>query len=169
MALEETDSGDSNPPISGDEATLSQFIENMGLHFEEYGIPRIGGKILGLLLVSSRAVSPEEMAEILQVSRSSISTNLRTLQIAGLAERVSLPGERSDYYNFSDDAWENSLEMRLESIQNLREMAEEGVQGLEEHHPARQRMGEIMGWTALLQHAYQKVLEEWKSHKEMPA
>ncbi|MFN7035193.1 MAG: GbsR/MarR family transcriptional regulator, partial [Bellilinea sp.] len=98
MVSDETDSGDSTPPISGDLSTLSQFIENMGLHFEEYGIPRIGGKILGLLLIASRPVSPEEMAELLQVSRSSISTNLRTLMMAGLADRVSVPGERSDYY-----------------------------------------------------------------------
>ncbi|GIV63587.1 MAG: hypothetical protein KatS3mg045_0926 [Bellilinea sp.] len=169
MVSDETDSGDSTPPISGDPSTLSQFIENMGLHFEEYGIPRIGGKILGLLLIASRPVSPEEMAEVLQVSRSSISTNLRTLMMAGLAERVSLPGERSDYYVFSDEAWENSLEMRLESIQNLREMAEEGLQGLAENHPARQRMDEIIEWTALLEKSYEKVLQEWQSRREIPA
>ncbi len=169
MGSEETDSGDSTPPILGDEATLSQFIENMGLHFEEYGIPRIGGKILGLLLVATRPVSPEEMAEVLQVSRSSISTNLRTLQMAGLADRVSLPGERSDYYVFSDEAWENSLEMRLESVQNLREMAQEGLQGLAEEHPARQRIDEIIDWTGLLQQAYEKLLQEWQSRKEIPA
>ncbi len=167
MGSEETDSGDSTPPILGDEATLSQFIENMGLHFEEYGIPRIGGKILGLLLVATRP--PEEMAEVLQVSRSSISTNLRTLQMAGLADRVSLPGERSDYYVFSDEAWENSLEMRLESVQNLREMAQEGLQGLAEEHPARQRIDEIIDWTGLLQQAYEKLLQEWQSRKEIPA
>ena len=64
MDYEETDSGsDSTPPLSGDTTTLSQFIENMGLHFEEYGVPRIGGRILGLLLASSRPVSSEEMSE----------------------------------------------------------------------------------------------------------
>lgn len=169
MVSEEADSGDSNPPISGDLSTLSQFIENMGLHFEDYGIPRIGGRILGLLLVSSRPVSPEEMSEVLQVSRSSISTNLRTLLMAGLAERVSLPGERSDYYVFSDDAWESSLEMRLEGIQSLQEMAEEGLQGLEQDHPARKRLQEVLEWSELVQKSYEKLIKAWQSRKEVPA
>lgn len=169
MVSEEADSGDSNPPLSGDSTALSQFIENMGLHFEEYGVPRIGGKILGLLLISTRPVSPEEMSEVLQVSRSSISTNLRTLLMAGLAERISLPGERSDYYVFSDEGWETSLEMRLESIQNLREMAEEGLQGLGQNHPAQERIQEMMEWADLVTSTYEKLIKEWQSRKEVPA
>ncbi|MFN7037705.1 MAG: hypothetical protein ACK4SN_15205, partial [Bellilinea sp.] len=61
------------------------------------------------------------------------------------------------------------LEMRLESIQNLREMAEEGLQGLTEDHPARQRMDEIIEWSTLLEKSYQKILEEWQSRREIPA
>ncbi|MHB1120128.1 MAG: GbsR/MarR family transcriptional regulator [Bellilinea sp.] len=170
MDSEEADSGaDSNPPIAGDSAALSQFIENMGLHFEEYGVPRIGGRILGLLLVSKRPVTPEEMSDILQVSRSSISTNLRTLQMTGLADRVSLPGERSDHYVFSDDAWENSLEMRLEGILSLEEMAEDGLQGLGEGHPARERMLEVLAWSSLVKESYERLIQEWHSQKEISA
>jgi DNA-binding transcriptional regulator GbsR (MarR family) len=170
MDSEETDSGsDSNPPISGDVATLSQFIENMGLHFEDYGIPRIGGKILGLLMVSQRPVSSEEMSEVLQASRSSISTNLRTLLMTGLADRVSLFGERSDYYVFSDEAWETALEMRLEGIQSLREMAEEGLHGMAVEDPARQRLEEVLDWTNLVEDAYEKLIKKWQSRKEVPA
>src|SRR6266545_4419294 len=121
MDSKETDSAsDSTPPLSGDTIKLSQFIENMGLHFEEYGVPRIGGRILGLLLASSRPVSSEEISEMLETSRSSVSTNLRTLLMTGLADRVSLPGERSDYYIFADEAWEDILKIRLDRIESLR-------------------------------------------------
>lgn len=170
MVSDETDSGSDSPPLlSGDSEALSQFIENMGLYFEDYGIPRIGGRILGLLLVARRPVSPEEMSEVLQVSRSSISTNLRSLLMAGLVERVSLPGERSDYYVISEEAWERSLEMRLEGIQALREIAEEGLQGLDAGHPARQRLEEMLSWAAMVEDAYRKLLEAWQSRKEVPA
>lgn len=170
MELDETDSSsDSPPPISGNIATLSQFIENMGLHYEDYGVPRIGGKILGLLMVSQRPVSSEEMSEVLQVSRSSISTNLRTLLMTGLADRVPLQGERSDYYVFSDEAWETALEMRLEGIQSLREMAEDGLQGMAENHPARRRLEEVLDWTELVEDAYEKLIKKWQSRKEVPA
>jgi len=169
MESEEADSGDSNPPISGDLSTLAQFIENMGLHFEDYGVPRIGGKILGLLLVCARPVSPEEIAEVLQVSRSSISTNLRTLLMAGLADRITLPGERSDFYVLSDDAWESSLEMRLDGVQSLQEMVENGMQGLDDHHPGRKRLQEILEWSELVKQSYEKLISAWQSRKEEPA
>ena len=170
MDSEETDSGsDSNPPISGDVATLSQFIENMGLHFEDYGIPRIGGKILGLLMVSQRPVSSEEMSEVLQASRSSISTNLRTLLMTGLADRVSLFGERSDYYVFSDEAWETALEMRLEGIQSLREMAEDGLQGMADDDSSRRRLEEVIEWANMVEDTYQRLIRKWQSRKEVPA
>ena len=169
MELDETDSADSNPPISGNIATLSQFIENMGLHFEEYGVPRIGGRILGLLLASSRPVSSEEISEVLETSRSSVSTNLRTLLMTGLADRVSLPGERSDYYKFSNEAWEDILDIRLARIESLREMAEDGLRGVQDHHPAQARLKEITAWADMVEKAYAGIIKEWQSRKEEPA
>jgi DNA-binding transcriptional regulator GbsR (MarR family) len=148
---------------------LLQFIENIGLHFEEYGVPRIGGRILGLLLASSRPVSPEEMSAVLEVSRSSVSTNLRTLLMTGLADRISLPGERSDYYVFSDEAWETTLEIRMDGIESLREMAEDGLQGVPDRHPARVRLEEILAWTEMVGEAYERLIKEWQSRKEEPA
>jgi DNA-binding transcriptional regulator GbsR (MarR family) len=138
----------------------------MGLHFEEYGVPRIGGRILGLLLASSRPASAEEIAEELETSRSSVSTNLRTLLMTRLADRVSLPGERSDYYIFSDEAWEAILEIRLDRIESLREMAEDGLHGMQGDHPARARLEEITAWTDMVAQAYERSIKEWQSRKE---
>jgi DNA-binding transcriptional regulator GbsR (MarR family) len=170
MDSEERDStADSTPPITGDKTALSKFIENMGLHFEEYGVPRIGGRILGLLMAASRPVSSEEIAEVLDASRSSVSTNLRTLLMTGLADRVSLPGERSDYYVSSDEVWEVILDIRLEQIKSLREMAEEGLEGMQGHHPARARMEEITAWTDMVEKAYASIMQSWQSRKEQLA
>lgn len=170
MGSEETDSAsDSTPPLFGDTTTLSKFIENMGLHFEEYGVPRIGGRILGLLLAASRPISSEEMSEVLDVSRSSVSTNLRTLLIIGLADRVSLPGDRNDYYVFSDDGWEAILKIRLERVESLREMAEDGMQGMDNRHPAWFRLEEITAWTEMVEKAYEGIIKEWQSRKEKMA
>jgi len=170
MDSEESGSAtDSIPLLSGDKSALSQFIENMGLHFEEYGVPRIGGRILGLLLASSRPVSSEEMSEVLDVSRSSVSTNLRTLLITGLADRVTFPGDRSDYYVFSDEGWESILEIRLDRIESLREMAEDGLQGMQDHHPARARLEEMLAWTDRVSGAYKRLVKEWQSRKVNPA
>ncbi len=169
MESEDTDSAsDSTPPLNGDLSPLSQFIENMGLYFEEYDVPRIGGRILGRLLAASRPISADEMAEALAVSRSSVSTNLRTLLMTGLADRVSLPGERNDLFVASDEAWEVILKIRLGRVESLREMAEDGLGGISDQHPARKRLEEILAWTDLVSKAYKGILEEWQSRKEEP-
>lgn len=171
MDSEEADNGSDspNPPILGGDPILSQFIENMGLHYEKYGVARIGGRILGLLMLTPRSISAEEMAEALQVSRSSISTNLRMLLMAGLVEKVSLPGERCDYFEFSDSAWQRLLELRLEGVLSLKEVAEEGMLNLEQDHPGRQRLQEMVHWVEMLNQAYEQVSSELQSHQEVPA
>lgn len=169
MEADGTDNpGDSTPPL-GSQPGLSQFIENMGLHYEAYDVPRIGGRILGLLMVHPNPMTSEEMSEILQVSRSSISTNLRTLQMAGLVEQVSIPGDRRDYYVFAEDAWLRILEMRLEQVLSMKDAAEEGLQALKEDHPARQRIDEMRKWAEMIQEAYERMSREWETQREVPA
>lgn len=169
MELEEADSADSTPPLTGLHSELSQFIENMGLHYEDYGLARIAGRIIGLLLVSPRPISSEEMSEALQVSRSSVSTNVRTLLLADLIEKVSLPGERVDYYNISPETWQKGLELRLASILPLREVAQESLENLSEDHPGRQRLLEMIAWVDLVENLLQELNQKWQSYLEAPA
>jgi DNA-binding transcriptional regulator GbsR (MarR family) len=141
----------------------------MGLLYQDYGVSRIGGRIVGYLLVTPRPVSSEEMAEALQVSRSSVSTNLRTLLMAELVEKVSLPGDRVDYYVLSDLAWQNTLEMRLAAILPLKELAEEGLEGLHPDHPARPRLQSLMDWVGMVESILQRTRDEWQSRSEVLA
>jgi predicted transcriptional regulator len=104
-----------------------QFIERVGLYFERYHLPRIGGRLLGLLLLSERPLGLGEMADILGVSRASVSTNIRTTADFGLTERISLPGDRRDYYRVGPDAWTQGLEARIEVTRQLRRIAEQGL------------------------------------------
>jgi DNA-binding transcriptional regulator GbsR (MarR family) len=79
---------------------LWHFIENIARYYEGYGIPRIGGRMFALLLVSPHPLSAEHIAELLKASRSSVSTNVRALMTNGWVERVTVLGERTDYFRF---------------------------------------------------------------------
>ena len=81
---------------------LIRFIENMGMYFESYGIPRIGGRILGLLLIAPEPLAAERIASTLKASRASISTNIRVLLTSGLAEKITFPGDRTTYFIFPE-------------------------------------------------------------------
>lgn len=103
------------------------FIEKMGLFFEADGAPRISGRILGLLLLTPGDCSLDDLADALQVSKASVSTNSRLLESWGIVERTSRPGDRRDYYRIADDAQGRMLERRLERMRLMRELIEEGA------------------------------------------
>jgi DNA-binding transcriptional regulator GbsR (MarR family) len=89
------------------------FIERMGLALETDGLPRIAGRIFGLLLVSDDARSLDDLAAELQVSKGSTSTNARLLEQRGLLERVCRPADRRDYYRPRPDLFDHTMALRL--------------------------------------------------------
>lgn len=101
-----------------DQATRD-FIESMGRQFEEDGTPRIAGRLFGFLMLQEEPCSLDEVAEQLQVSKGSASSNARLLEQLGIAERVTRAGDRRDYYQISPDIGERTLERALQGIDRM--------------------------------------------------
>jgi DNA-binding transcriptional regulator GbsR (MarR family) len=95
------------------DAATGQFIERMGLVLESDGLPRIGGRIFGLLLISAEARSLDDLAGELGVSKASVSTNARLLEQRGVLERMSRPADRRDYYRVPPDLFSRTMAQRL--------------------------------------------------------
>ena len=56
----------------------ASYVEDFGLMFEGFGLPRMVGRALGALLISDPPeLSAEELAEALRASRGSISSATR--------------------------------------------------------------------------------------------
>lgn len=89
------------------------FIERYGLLAEQDGLPRIAGRLIALLIVEDGPFSFSDLAERLQVSRGSISTNTRLLERYGLIERIARAGDRQDYFQITQDPWVRLLEAWL--------------------------------------------------------
>lgn len=105
----------------------AQFVEEMGLFYQQYGIARIGGRMLGLLMIAPEPLSLDDMARLLQVSRASISTNARNASFSPLLRRTSRAGDRRDYYEFAQDAWEHYLSAATASVHQLERIATFGI------------------------------------------
>ena len=92
------------------DAVRTDFIEQTGLISQTEGLPRIAGRVFGLLIFDGDAVSFGDLATRLQVSRGSISSSIRILEERGLIRRTSKPGERQDYLQLAPDPYATMLE-----------------------------------------------------------
>jgi DNA-binding MarR family transcriptional regulator len=146
-------------------ASLDRFIERLGLYFEEFGLPRISGRLLGLLLISDRPLSLDEIATALHVSRGSVSTNARMLTRTKLIERVGFPGDRRDYYAFTAGGWEALIETDVQGAETLREFAAEALDGVASAEtPARPRLQAAVDFLNFYAAELQATLARWRAH-----
>jgi len=105
------------------------FIEDIGLYFERLGMPRMAGRILGVLLISDPpAQSITDIAIKLNASKSSISIMARLLIEVGLIERVASPLPRRDYYRFKPGGWILYMRQWLSLMAGLHKIAERGLE-----------------------------------------
>ncbi|HEU0054003.1 MAG TPA: MarR family transcriptional regulator [Longimicrobium sp.] len=94
-----------------------EFIEMMGRHFEEEGVARIAGRLFGLLMLVERESTLDELAEALRVSKGSVSSNARLLEEWGVAERVTRPGDRRDFYRIAPDMSERLVNRQIQRME----------------------------------------------------
>ena len=109
-----------------DQATLD-FIESMGRQFEEDGAPRIAGRLFGFLMLQEAPCSLDDIAEQLQVSKGSASSNARLLEQLGIAERITRTGDRRDYYQIAPDVAERSLERAVQGMGRMLQRLRKGA------------------------------------------
>lgn len=145
--------------------TVLQFVERMALICEKEGMPRIAGRIFGYLLASDQTYSLEELAEHLQASKASVSTNARMLEQFGMIQRVTHLGDRRDFYRVEDDPWERMLRVAQSRWRDMVNAFSEARDGLPE--PAgRARLAEAERFHRLLIQDCDALIERWKA---MPA
>jgi len=133
-------------------ASELEFVELVGQQVALLGLPGIAGRTLALLLVAPRALALEEIAEILQVSRASVSINTRIGIATGIVDLQILPGDRRKYYRFSERAFENRLERVNRFVASADRLAAAGLQSLQsDNRAARERLTTLRGVVGILQ------------------
>src|SRR5712691_9039365 len=107
----------SRPP----DPNTTVFVEKIAILLETDGMPRVAGRLFGLLLVSAEPRSLDELAKQLGLSKASISINARLLEEKGLVERMGRQADRRDYYRIAEDILERTLEQRIAKIRRFQQ------------------------------------------------
>jgi len=145
-------------------AAVERFIERMGLEAEADGLPRIAGRVLGFLITARSPSSLDELAECLRVSRASVSTNCRLLEQIGAAGRVSLPGDRKDYYELAPGFPQRFIEVTRTRLEQKVTLAREALRDLPaEEADARERMELWLEFHAFIRDEIDGIAERWQA------
>jgi DNA-binding transcriptional regulator GbsR (MarR family) len=145
------------------ELRTAHFVERMGLALESDGMPRIAGRIFGLLLVSEDARSLDELACELQVSKGSVSTNARMLEQRAVLERISRPGDRRDYYRVPPNLFSHTMAQRVARWQRFHEAIAAARTGLPIRSPeVMDRLEEYQEAYAYMSNVITEALARWQ-------
>lgn len=144
------------------------YVEEFALLFEQSGLNRTAGRILGWLHVAEPPhQTMPDLVEKLGASKSSISTATRMLLQMGMIEKLSLPGERRDYYRLVDGVWTNALRDRNHEITLLRELADRGLALLaDETAERRQRLQEMRDMFAFFEQEFPRLFARWEEERK---
>ena len=103
-------------------------IEEFGLYFEHSGLPRILGRIYGLLLITDEySLGLDDLKTQLIISKASASTGARQLTTYGMISKVSRPGDRRDYYRAFPDAFLETARAGVQRLLELRDLLRRAV------------------------------------------
>jgi len=104
------------------------YIEETGLFYERYGLPKMAGRILGYLISSeTNNNSFSDLKEALKASKGSISSNLKVLLNQKMIEKHMLSGDRKAYYQMGFNDLQNILETKTKSVSELRLIFKKGL------------------------------------------
>ncbi len=82
-----------------------KFVQTWGSLGNNWGINKTMAQVHALLLISDKALSTEDMMEMLQISRGNANMNARALVEWGLVNKEMVPGDRRDFYGAKKDIW----------------------------------------------------------------
>jgi DNA-binding transcriptional regulator GbsR (MarR family) len=152
----------------------NDFIDTSGEIAERYGMTRVAGLLKGLLLLSRKPMSLDDMAERLEVSKASVSTNIRLLERWKAVRRVFNRGDRKNYYELRGDLWEIETEIvstvLTEELSRLAEymdrwksdLAEADEGDPDEREFLTKRLGEIDEYLDAVRHVMELLTREGK-------
>jgi len=107
-----------------------ELIESIGRHNEKDGFQPVTARIMGLLMVMDKEeYTFDEIVEEMQISKSTVSNALRNLELRGVLEYVTYPGDRKRYFrivsgdiNEMIDEVEKRMQQKLDMMNQIIEL-----------------------------------------------
>lgn len=144
-------------------AKTTDFIEKFCLVAEQDGFPRIAGRMMGFLLLNEGPFTLDELADELQISKTSASTNARLLADYGVIEHTTKAGDRRDFYRLAPDPWERMFDIVKRRMQRFHDVLDETIAALPAKEKyGRKRLEEAQRFHAFILEDFDTRIQQWR-------
>ncbi|PYE42670.1 GbsR/MarR family transcriptional regulator [Paenibacillus barcinonensis] len=122
-------------------------IEAIGRNMDLYGVTLSTGHLYGLLFFADKPMTLDDMGREMEMSKTSMSTGVRTLLDLKMVNKVWSKGSRKDLYEVEYDwhqtftdyfviKWRKAVESNLQILRKSVDEINRIVKGLDEQHDA---------------------------------
>ncbi len=148
-----------------------EIVDEFGNIYESYGLKRLKGLLVGLLLTQPEPVSLDEMARLLGRSKGPISSAIRELASIGLVRKVNGPENRRDYYVAHPDIFYNNFRFNMLTVHKNKVLAEKVLQRLEEQpeedrEAVHRHFAHMQAFYSLMEDFYRGFSERWEQRRK---
>lgn len=145
-------------------------IKNFGVAYRAFGLTKLMGHIVALLMYSPEPVSLEEIAKSLHRSKGPVSQILRRLRDRNLVRRVWQPTSRKDFYEIQPEIFEIAFRNNLELVKSNSRLArqlkalvhKEKTLNLE---TLKLRVTEMEKFYEIMEKHHESFLKEWSKER----
>jgi DNA-binding transcriptional regulator GbsR (MarR family) len=159
-----------NTPETPEERIKQEYIRDFGDAYLRFGLPRLMGHVVGVLLFEEGPLSLDEITDQLGVSKGPVSQIMSRLRDHNLVIRDNIPGNRKDYYRAADDifgqAFINHMGLfrrNLELARRYHERVHENRDDIPEYFHGRVR--EMTEFYELMIKHLQEFVANWQSSR----
>lgn len=143
------------------------FIEEVGLIYEKTGLPRMCGRIMGLLMTyPATEVSFNTCVEELHASKSSVSASLKTLEAMRFIQPYTEPGQRKTLYKLVEESVFTIIDQKLALLDYFQKMVAKGA-SLNPPGHRRDQLGEMADFYAFVLQELPAIRTRWESKKKL--
>ncbi len=156
--------------MAGEEKVKHAVIKNFGVAYRAFGLSKLMGHIIALLIYSPEPVSLEEIAKSLHRSKGPVSQILRRLRDKDLVRRVWQPTSRKDFYEIQPEIFEIAFRNNLELVRSNTRLARQ-LKSIAEKEKNQKldtlklRMTEMEKFYELMEKHHENFLKEWTKER----
>jgi DNA-binding transcriptional regulator GbsR (MarR family) len=148
-----------------------EFIMNFGHAYQAFGLSKLMGHVVALLIYSTKPISLEEISNLLNRSKGPISQITRRLRDKHLIRRVWQPTSRKDFYEIEPEVFENAFRNNIDLIRNNMKIAEHyqseiKTRKIKDAEVLDTRLKEMHGFYDLMDKHYKNFLDEWQIQRK---